>query len=120
LFTSEQTGWKHIYHHAKKGNLVGVVTKGDWDVRDVSRVDEENGLVYFTGTKENQISVNAYKIKLDGTGLERTTKGKGTHDVVFSPRGDMFVTTYWEDDTPPRVSLHRADGALVRMLDTNP
>jgi dipeptidyl-peptidase 4 len=120
LLSSEHTGWKHIYHHAKDGKLIGPVTSGDWDVRAVQRLNEEDGYLYFTGTKENLVSTNAYRVKLDGTDLERVTKGKGTHDVSFSPRGDMFVTTYSDEDTPPRVSLHRADGTPLRMLDTNP
>jgi dipeptidyl-peptidase 4 len=120
LVTSERSGWKHIYHFAKDGQLIAPVTAGEWEVRAVQRVDEEAGYVYFTGTKENLVSTNAYRIKLDGSGLERVTKGLGNHEVSFSPKGHLFVTTYTDDDTPPQVSLHQADGTLVRMLDTNP
>ncbi len=120
LVTSERTGWKHIFRYAKDGKLIAQVTNGDWDVRSIQRVDETSEVVYFTGTKEDQVNTNAYHIKLDGTGLERVTKGKGNHEVQFSPRGNLFVTTYREIDTPARVSLHRPDGTMVRMLDTNP
>jgi dipeptidyl-peptidase 4 len=120
LVSSDRTGWKHIYHYAKDGKLIGPVTSGDWDVRAVQRFDEEAGQLFFTGTKENLVSTNAYRVKLDGTELERVTKGKGSHEVSFSPKGNLFVTTYTDEVTPPRVSLHRANGALVRILDTNP
>ena len=80
-------------------------------------------MVYFSGTKDNPIAVNSYKIKFDGTGLERVIKGKdkdkGNNQVLFSPNGQMFVNTSSGPDTAPRVSLHRADGTLIRMLDTN-
>ena len=39
---------------------------------------------------------------------------------MFNSRGDMFVSTYTEGYTPPRVSLHKADGTLIRVMDTNP
>ena len=120
LVSSDRTGWTHIYRYAKDGKLIAPVTSGDWDVRSIQRVDESSELVYFSGTKGNLVNTNAFRVKLDGTGLERVTKGGGNHDVQFSPRGDMFVTTYREVDTPATVSLHRADGTLVRTLDTNP
>jgi dipeptidyl-peptidase-4 len=92
-------------------------------VRSVQRVDEEGGWVYFSGTKDKLTATNPYRIKLDGTGLEALMgkgKGKGETDVQFSPRGDLFVSTWSDEDTPPQVRLHRADGTVVRTLDTNP
>ena len=120
LVSSDRTGWKHIYRYAKDGKLIGPVTSGDWDVRAVQRFDEDAGQLYFTGTKENLVSTNAYRVKIDGTEMERVTKGKGSHEVSFSPKGNLFVTTYTEENTPPQVSLYQTNGALVRVLDTNP
>jgi dipeptidyl aminopeptidase/acylaminoacyl peptidase len=120
LVSSERTGWKHLYRYAADGKFIGPVTQGEWEMRSVNQVDEKDGYVYFSGTKDNLNVANAYRIKLDGTGLERTTKGKAGDQVQFSPTGKMFVNTSTEPDMPPQVRLHRADGALIRVLDTNP
>jgi dipeptidyl-peptidase-4 len=120
LLSSERTGWKHLYHYTRDGKLINQVTSGDWEVRAVQRVDERDGVVFFSGTKDTAGALNLYKVKLDGTGLERLTMGKGDNQVNFSPTGRMFVNTTSDPETPPRVSLHHADGKLIRVLDTNP
>lgn len=120
LLTSERTGWRHLYRYARDGRFISQLTSGDWEVRSVQRVDEKEGLVFFSGTKDNPSALNAYKVKLDGSGLERLTPGKGDNEVRFSPTGEMFVNTTSDPDTAPQVTLHRADGKLIRVLDTNP
>ncbi len=120
LVTSERSGWKHLYHYDKTGKLLRPVTTGEWEVRTVQRVDEKEGWVYFSGTRDSHTASNAYRVKLAGGDPERITKGKGAHEVSFNPRGDMFIDTCSDPETPPQVRLHRADGTLIRVLDTNP
>ncbi|HYV35202.1 MAG TPA: DPP IV N-terminal domain-containing protein [Gemmataceae bacterium] len=118
LFLSERTGWRHIYHYSKDGKLLADVTKGDWEVSTVSRVDEKTGYVYFSGNKDG--GNNAWKVKLDGTDMQKVTKGGGDHEVQYNSRGDMYVDTVTEWDVPATVTLHKANGTLIRVLDTNP
>ena len=49
LFPSERNGWKHLYHYDPAGKLLAQVTDGEWEVKDVLRVDGEARQVYFTG-----------------------------------------------------------------------
>src|SRR5207253_1426883 len=112
LLASERTGWKHLYHFAKEGKLIRAVTTGEWEARAVQKLDEKEGWVYFSGTKDSHTALNFYKIKLDGTGLEKLTKGKGDHKVQLNPKADMFVDYHSEPDAPTRVRLYRTDGSL--------
>ena len=114
LVTSERSGWKHLYHYEKDGKLKAPVTKGDWDVRSVQRVDEKAGFVYFSGTKDSATASNAYRIKFDGSDLERLTKKKGNNQVQFSPKGSFFINTNSDIESPPQVRLHRLDGMPAR------
>ncbi len=120
LLTSERSGWKHLYHFAKDGRVKGPVTQGEWEVRSVQRVDEQAGWVYFSGTRDKHTAVAFYRIKLDGSGIEKLTKGKGTADVLLSPKGNLFVATESDPETPPQVRLYRTDGTVVRTIDSNP
>jgi dipeptidyl aminopeptidase/acylaminoacyl peptidase len=120
LWLSERSGWKHLYHYDKDGKLLRPVTTGEWEVRGVERIDEKEGYVYFQGTRDSHTSVNAYRIKLDGTGLTRLTKGPGNHQVDLNPQGTLFVDYVTTGDSPTQVLLCRTDGTVVRMLDTNP
>jgi dipeptidyl aminopeptidase/acylaminoacyl peptidase len=120
LLASERTGWKHLYHFDKSGKLLRPVTAGTWEVQGFQRLDEQAGWVYFIGTRDSAIAQNLYRVKLDGSGLERLTASPGTHQVNVSPKAGYFIDTNSSFTTPPQVRLHKADGSPARTLDTNP
>jgi dipeptidyl aminopeptidase/acylaminoacyl peptidase len=132
LFPSERTGWKHLYRYSAAGKLVGPVTSGSWELRSpgggpfqgkpVQRVDEKNGWVYFTATKDSPTATNLYRAKLDASGvIERLTPGAGEHSANVSPVGNLFVDSHSDPTTPTSVLLRSTSGGgLVRTLDTNP
>jgi dipeptidyl-peptidase-4 len=117
LFISERSGYRHLYHYAGDGNLKGPVTSGDWEMRKLERVDEAGGWVYFSGTRDGWLGSNGYRVKLDGSGLERLTKKAGTHNLNVSPAGKYFVDSWSNYDTPPQLCLCKGDGELVRVID---
>jgi dipeptidyl aminopeptidase/acylaminoacyl peptidase len=119
LIFSERTGYKHLYHYAAEGKLLGAVTTGDWENRGLHRVDEDKGWVYFNGTRESSLGSNLYRIKLDGTDLERLTKTNGDHETKMSPKEELFIDSFSDHKTPTQVKLVRADGSSARTLDTN-
>jgi dipeptidyl aminopeptidase/acylaminoacyl peptidase len=120
LFASERSGWKHLYHIDKDGKLIREVTKGPWEARSLLRVDEASGWVYFTGTRDSPIAENLYRVKLDGSNLERLTAGSGSHRVGVSPKANLFTDSWSSHTAPAKVWLRNADGAPARALDTNP
>jgi dipeptidyl-peptidase-4 len=117
LFIAERTGYKHLYHYAADGKLKAAVTKGDWEMRKLDRVDEANGWVYFSGTRDGWLGSQAYRVKLDGSDLERLTKKAGTYNINVSPGGKYFLASWSDFDTPPQVCLCRGNGELVRVID---
>jgi dipeptidyl aminopeptidase/acylaminoacyl peptidase len=120
LLFSERSGWKHLYHFDSDGKLLGPVTKGLWEVRQVHLVDEKNGWIYFSGMRDSAIAQNLYRVRLDGNELERLTKASGNHEVSVSPKGNFFIDSFSSFQCPTRVVLCRTSGESVRMLDTNP
>jgi dipeptidyl aminopeptidase/acylaminoacyl peptidase len=127
LLTSARTGWNHLYHFDPDGKLKGAVTSGEWEVttgpflsHPVELVDEKAGWVYFTAKKDSPLASNLYRVKLDGSGLERLTSASGDHRVVVSPKGNLFIDTWSSHAEPARVRLCQTDGAPARTLDTNP
>lgn len=124
LFQSERTGWKHYFHYAKDGKLVGPVTSGDYEARGFSRLDEDNGWLYFSGTKDSHIAENLYRAKLDGSTAaapERLTKEPGSHRTDVAPKGKYFVDSWSSTTQPTLVALRNtSDSSINRWLDTNP
>ncbi len=120
LWASERTGWRHIYRY-RGSTLVGAVTSGEWEVRDLHGVDEKNGLVYFSGTERSHIGSDVYVVKLDGSGLRRLTERPGTHAANFNTDFSLFEDTWSDIGTPPQKRLHKAgDGSELRVIEANP
>ena len=120
VLACETTGWKHLYRFDKSGKDPKPLTQGEWEVRSVHTTDRADGYLYFNATRDAANGLNLYRVKTDGTGLERLTKGPGSHTVTVSPTGILFVDSHSDAATPTRVRLCRTDGTPVRTLDTNP
>ena len=119
LWASERTGWEHVYHYSAEGKLLRQVTDGKWEVRSIQGVDEQNSFIYFTGTQHSHTAPNGYRIKLDGTGLQRLTTTEGTHRIDVSPTHNYFVDVWSDLNTPSQVRLFDASGKLVRVISEN-
>jgi dipeptidyl aminopeptidase/acylaminoacyl peptidase len=123
VWMSERDGWNHLYlYDANTGEVKNQITKGDWLVRGVERVDEEKRQVWFRACGIDPVQdpyhVHFCRINLDGTGLTRLTEGDGTHRVEYSPDGKYLVDTYARADAPPTIEVRSADeGKLVCVLE---
>ena len=114
LWQSERDNWAHLYlYDLDKGKLIRQVTKGEWVVRRVIRVDEEKGHIYFTASGmnpgEDPYHVHYYRIGLDGKGLTCLTPGDGTHEATFNSDFTWLIDTYSRQDMAPITLLRPVD-----------
>jgi dipeptidyl-peptidase-4 len=119
LWLSGRSGWPHAYRYAADGALLKQVTTGRWELRTLHGVDETNTWMYFSGTERSPIGNDIYRIKLDGSGLERLSVTPGTHDADFSRTFAYYIDTWSDISTPPQTRLHRNNGGQVRSLRDN-
>lgn len=114
LWFSERDNWGHVYlYDANTGKLKNQVTKGDWVVTRLLKVDEKNRIIYFNaGGREpgNPYFSHFYKIGFDGKNLVSLTPELGNHSVSFSPSGNYFMDTYSQPDVPPVTLFRSIDG----------
>jgi dipeptidyl-peptidase 4 len=120
LWLSERSGFRHLYHYARSGELLKQITSGEWEVRSVNGVDEAGGWIYFSGTERSILGSDVYRVKLDGTAQQRLTSAPGTHRAIFNPGRTLFLDSRSDVTTPHQARLHRADGSELRVLDANP
>lgn len=123
LWYSERDGWAHLYlYDGRTGSLIRQVTAGEYVVRDVLHVDEVARQIYFVaGGREpgrNPYYRHLYRIGLDGKGLTLLTPEDADHRVTTSPSGKYFVDRYSRADAVPVTVLRKANGDLVRTLET--
>ena len=90
IYQTEKDGYNHLYRLSKDGKKETLITKGNYDIIDLSLVDEKNNTVYFMASPNNATQKYLYKTKLDGKGkLEMVTPSvlPGTHNYSISPNG---------------------------------
>jgi dipeptidyl-peptidase-4 len=124
LWLSERDGWLHLYLYARDGELVKKLTSGDWMIdhplfSDVPmfEVDEPGGWVYFSSTDPDPLERQLWRVRLDGSGLERLTQRAGSHALNLSPDAKFLVDSFSNSTTPPETFLLQAGGELVATLD---
>src|SRR6266550_3164394 len=122
IWFSERDNWGHLYlYDSATGRLKNQVTKGDWAVTDVLRVDEKNRLLYFLAVGRepgrNPYFKHLYRIGFDGTKLALLTPDDGNHDIALSPSGRYFVDNYSQPDVAPVAVLRDASGKLITTLE---
>lgn len=129
LWVSQRSGFPHVYRYDAEGRLVAQLTAGEWLVTTASRspraivgVDEERGLVYFTGSRDGHAERHLYSVPLDaGAPAEpaRLTPEPGWHDVQMSADARTFIDAWSNVDRPPAVALKDARGRRIAWLLEN-
>jgi len=119
LWSSERTGYRHLYLYDLDGRELGQITKGEWEVTALDGVDEARGEVYFTATAKSPMERQVYRVKLDGTGFMQVTKEEGMHGARFAPDASAFADTFSKTGMPPRQELARADGTEIAPIEEN-
>ena len=139
LFTSERDNWRHLYTvDIASGNLKQI-TKGDWNVREILHLDEEQGIIlcYANGLKakeergnvapgtvsaagkkgkpQGEDPYNKHLIKVEiATGkVTDLTPENGHHTVYFNGNYSYFVDNYSRPDMAPVAVLKESGGGKV-------
>jgi len=100
---SERDGWRHVYSVSRNGRKVVQITKGEFDVIRLLKVDADNKRLYFLASPENPTQQYLYRINLDGSDLQRLTPGDvpGYHTYRISPNAKYAVHSRSRMDKPP-------------------
>ena len=119
LWSSERSGYRHLYLYDLSGREPLQLTQGNWEVTSLVGTDETAGVVFFTATEASTLERQLYRVNLDGTGFTRITREKGAHNPVLSPSGDVMEDTWSGHATPPSIKLLRTDGSTIASLNGN-
>lgn len=120
IWTSEKSGWNHIYHYGKTGESLHQVTDGQWVVTSFYGFDPNTGRIYYQSTENGSINRDVFSIRANGTNKVRLTQNIGTNSADFSADFTYFINSYTSADTPLVYTLHLAkNGKLVREIQDN-
>lgn len=117
--TSEQDGYKHIYHHDMEGNLIRQITSGNWEVTDLTGVDESSNTLYYLSTEISPLERNLFAIRLNGKKKTLLTPARGTHSVNMSNDFKYYIDYHTTANLPLKVILNTANGKTIKVLEDN-
>lgn len=139
IYVSEVDGWRHLYlidgstraeetpavsSQGKQlfAKLKGQITKGEFVIRGIDRIDEDARQIWFHASGKNAgedpYFVHYYHVNFDGTNLVALTEGNGQHSIAYSPNREFLIDSHSRVDAAPSHTLRRAsDGSLVCKLE---
>ena len=121
IWYSERDNWGHLYlYDTRNGQLKHQITKGNWVVTQLLKVDEQARQLYFLADGRepgNPYFTHLYRIGLDGKHLTLLTPEAGNHQITFAPSGRYFIDTYSQPNVPPVSVLRSLEGKLVTTLE---
>lgn len=126
VWASARDGYMHLYRYTMEGKFVNQITKGDWSIHSsgggvfwlrkaVEAIDEEEGYVYFTALEKSSVERHLYRIRMDGTAMERLTREDGAHGISFSPDTQYYFDRHSSISTLPSLTLYKKSGERVRV-----
>lgn len=123
IWMSERDGWNHLYlYDIAAGAVKTQITRGQWVVRRVERVDAEKRQIWFYASGwhpgQSPYHLHLARVNFDGGGLIFLTQGDGTHRAEFSPDRRWLIDTWSRVDQPPVTELRDAEtGQLLLELE---
>jgi len=125
IWASDRDGYQHLYVYGLDGRLLKQLTRGDYMVvsgvlvtlnNGLAGVDERTGWVYFISNQVSLRERHLYRVRLDGTRLERLSGGSGIHYARFSPGLRYFFEYFSSASEPPSLYVCRPDGRRIMTL----
>lgn len=122
IWYSERDDWGHLYlYDLKTGQLKNQITKGNFVVTRLLKVDAQNRVLYFEAngreTGRDPYFSHFYRINFDGSGLQLLTPEDGNHQISLSADEKYFVDNYSKPDVPPVAVLRDLSGKLIATLE---
>jgi dipeptidyl-peptidase-4 len=121
LWFSERDNWGHLYlYDLDTGKLKSQVTKGDWNVTQLLRVDEKARTLYFLGVgreKGDPYFIHLYRMGMDGRNLTTLTPEDANHEVTLSSSGRYFADSYSRPDVAPVAVVRDVEGKLLSTFE---
>jgi dipeptidyl-peptidase-4 len=119
LWTSERSGWRHVFNITRDGKTALNLTEGNFDVISIQTIDEENGWLYYIASPDNVAQRYLYRSKLDGSLSNQrvTPEGfSGTNSYQMSADGQWAIHSHSTFTQPTQKRLVKVEGHQVKHM----
>ncbi|MFT7627970.1 MAG: dipeptidyl-peptidase-4 [Ulvibacter sp.] len=120
IWTSEKSGWNHIYHYDKSGKLINQVTNGEWEVTNYYGFDQNTGRIFYQSAENGSINRDLYSVLASGKNKFRLSNQTGNNSGSFSADFSVYINTFSNSTTPYTYTLHESlKGNQLREIANN-
>jgi dipeptidyl-peptidase-4 len=118
IWTSEQSGFNHVYLYEMNKGMSSQITNGDWDVTNFYGLSD--GQIYFQAAKNGPTGRQVFVKSLKGKDMPRPVAAeRGVNSAQFSGTYDYFVLTNSTINSPETVTVMDGNGDPVRQIIDN-
>ena len=126
VLTDWNDGHTHLYLYSydqgrpmeTSAQLVRQLTKGDFEVTDVYRVDHGKKMVYYASNEGEVQEKQIWQVTFDGE-KKQLSSGNGHHEADFSPTKPAFADRFSSRMKPPSMRLCPDGGECQTFWSTN-
>ena len=119
IWSSDESGFSHIYLYGMDGKKISQLTKGNYDVTSFYGVDEEREIIYYQAAERSPLEREVYAMSMKFGKKRRLTDGKGWNRAQFSSTFDYFVNTYSNVNLPNTYIVYDLKGEEIRTIEDN-
>lgn len=105
LYRSEKEGFEQLYLYTTEGKLVKKLGFKDVVVTELQNFDTTGKSVFYTGTANNGLDRQLYKVDLKSGKTIQVTAGSGTHDAIVTTDGALAQDSFSNTVTPNDVNI---------------
>ncbi len=98
--------------------LIRQLTSGEWVVKKVYGYDHSKKRVYYQSTESSPLNRDLAYVDLKGKHKTISTR-QGSNGADFSENFKYYINTWSDVNTPPIITVNKADGKEVRVLVDN-
>ena len=109
-WSSERSGFRHLYLYGPDGTLIRQLTRGEWPAEATVALDQRSRQLYFVGWQQSPLERHLFRVSLEGGEPERLTSEPGMHGAAIAPDFSSFVDVWDSRTEPPTINV-------VRMSD---
>lgn len=121
IWYSQRSNWGHLYlYNLTTGELKTQITKGDWKVLQILKLDLKNRNMLLSGAGRepgDPYFQYLYSVNMDGSDFKLLTPDSANHSIQLSPEGNYFIDTWSTPQTPPLVDLRSVKSDKSLRLD---
>ena len=123
LWISERDDWRHLYMIDAADGSIRQLTKGQWNVREIQRIDEEQGYILFyangyrASAGEDPYNKHLLRLEIKSGKITDLTPDDGNHQVHPNRDWTAFVDNWSRPDKPFESVVRSAkDGKVLLRL----